>query len=74
MSKLTLDAVFEGARRRDFRLCNFFQLEDGTFRCNWIVNGKGQRFGTHSDPVLCASEALGHAMTALALEEEDLIG
>lgn len=65
--------MFSEARRRGFVLCNFFQLEDGSFRCNWIANGKGHRFGEDPDPEIAATIALEHA-SATTEDEEDLIG
>lgn len=71
----TLDDVFAEARRRDFRLNNFFQAEDGMFRCNWVAGGEGRRFGLNKDPVRAAVQALEYARDELEAEDdEDLIG
>lgn len=69
-----LDTVFAEAKRRGFRLCNFFEIEPGRFRCNWIADGEGRSFGTHSNPGTAAAQALRNAIAETENDEEDLIG
>lgn len=81
---LTLDQIFKDAKARGFVLCNMFQLEDDTFRCNWIAAGKGRSFGNDREPSVAAGKAFLAAVKELADEastagtdsddDEDLIG
>ena len=48
----SIEDVLAEARRRGWRLCNFFEIEDGQFRVNFIVRDTGCSFGISNDPAV----------------------